>query len=180
MTADNKVVQGNNLPCGLSPLEHVHLSVTASKVPQELPIDEELLHNIRWLFGQPSGAHEAAQLEELAHREMVDDFRSKAVSEWLAQAHRLRYATVAWVANSPIQISSAVQQWNGPLIDHLMQSSGHEDSLLVHLQQGFPMLGSIPAYGISSRPAAKTSDDGPTVNDVWANKERSNGELFRS
>ena len=83
---DNKVVHGNNFRRDLSPLEHVHLSVAASKLPQELPIAEELLHNIRWLFGQTREAHDAAQLEEQAHREMVDDFRSKAVSEWRAQA----------------------------------------------------------------------------------------------
>ena len=46
----NKVTQGNNFPCGLSSMEHVHLSVTASKLPQEFVIPEELLQNMHWLF----------------------------------------------------------------------------------------------------------------------------------
>ena len=49
-------------------------------------------------------------VDEQAHREMVDAFRSEAVSEWFAQAERLHHTTIAWLANAPSQIFPAVQK----------------------------------------------------------------------
>ena len=181
----SKVVHGNNLPRGLSPLEQVRLAVTASKLPQELAIPEELLHNIHWFFGQPMEAtQDEVRLDEQAHREMVDAFRSKVVSDWHAQVERLHHTTIAWMANSPSQISAAVQQWKGPFVDYLIQTSGHADLHLVRdLQQGFTMMGNIPAYGISAKPKAKIEDIGPAVNEVWAHRgfnNNNNNEILQS
>ena len=58
------VKHGNNLPCGLTPMEHVHLAVTASQLPQVLAIPEELLSNIQWLFNLPAQeSHDATAFD---------------------------------------------------------------------------------------------------------------------
>ena len=126
------VTHGNNFPCGLTPTEHVYLAVTASQLRQALEIPEELLLNIQWLFNLPvEEGHEATapELEEApladeqAHRDMVDAFRNEVVSGWYTQAAKLHQTTIAWIANAPKRIFPAVQEWNGPLIDHLCKAS---------------------------------------------------------
>ena len=54
------VNHGNNFACGLTPMEHVHLAVTASKQPQVLAIPEELLLNMQRLFNLPMDEGHAA------------------------------------------------------------------------------------------------------------------------
>ena len=122
-----------------------------------------------------------ARLDERSRREMVDAFRSKVVSEWHAQVEIIHHTTIAWMANSPSQIFEAVQQWNGPFVDYLIQTSGHADLHLVRdLQQGLTMIGNIPAYGISARPKTKIDDIGPVVNEVWAHRGFNNNKLLQS
>ena len=176
-----KVPHGNNLPCGLSPLEHVYLSVNASRLPQELNIPEELLHNIRCLFAPSGTTQQEVECGEQAHRDMVDDFRAKVISDWRSQKARFQYATIAWMANSPSQISSAVQQWNGPLVDYLIQISGHDDHRLVHdLQHGFPVIGNLPEYRVSARPKAKIEQPELTEKEVWTQRDLNNRKIFQS
>ena len=171
-------------------MEHVHLAVTASQLPQALEIPEELLLNMQWLFNQSVGeGQEATVLEqeetpradEQTHQKIVDAFRAEVVSGWYAQAARLHQTTIAWIANAPRRIFPAVQEWNGLLIDHLCKASGHEDKSLVRdLQQGFPMVGEIKAYGVSARPKSKVDLTSNTVSkllchaDSWSNRSRRN------
>ena len=174
------VNHGNFLPCGLTPLEHVHLAVEASRVPVELNIPEDLLTNIKWLFNHSMVTeHDEPQVDDVEHREMVDAFGESMVAEWRGKVSDLHQATIAWIANAPSRISPAVQGWNGrPFIHHLCQKSGHSDPTLVHdLQQGFPMIGKIPAYGVSARTKLKVSTTGPSVSKVWSSRITNNHKL---
>ena len=127
------VNHGNNFACGLTPLEHVHFAVAASKQPQVLAIPEELLLNMQRLFNIPvdeehaeasSKKEETPQSDE-AHRDMINAYARKAVSGWYDQAAKLHQTTIAWIANAPMRLFPAVKEWNGPLIDHLCKAVGH-------------------------------------------------------
>ena len=148
----------------LTPMEHVHLAVTASQLPQALAIPEELLSNIQWLFNLPAEeSHDATafELDEIpradeAHCDMIDAYKRRVVSGWYEQAAVLHQTTIAWIANTPSTLYPAIKEWNRPLIDHLCRASGHADSSLVRdLQQGFPMVGEIEVYDVSARPKSK-------------------------
>ena len=181
------VPYGNNLVKNLTPLEHVFLSVEKSKAPRELEIPEDLLVNITYLFNilpEPtdcSGTFTRRNLQwnGKEHAQEVDQFRGSVIANWDAQKRRLHNASVAWAANAPRRIASAVQHWNGPLIDYLISESGHVDQSLVYdLQHGFPVIGDIPAYGVSSRPKVKVEQRDVVQRTVWAQRQLNNSKLL--
>ena len=183
------VKHGNNLPCGLTPMEHVHLAVAASQLPQVLAIPEELLLNMQWLFNLPmdeghvaaASQKEETPLSDKVHCDMVDAYRRRVVSGWYEQAAKLHQNTIAWIANAPRSLYPAVKEWNGPLIDHLCKAAGHADSFLVRdLQQGFPMVGEIEVYDVSARPKSKVDLTCNTVEELWTRRKTSNRKLFFS
>ena len=102
------------------------------------------------------------------------------VADWRGKVADLHQTTIAWIANAPSRILPAVQGWNGPFIDYLCQKSGHSDPTLVHdLQHGFPMIGSIPPYGISARTKLTVDTTGPNVKEVWSSRKVSNHKLVQ-
>ena len=136
------VPHGNSLSKGLTPLEHVHLSVLASQRPRALKIPEQMLLNIKALFHL---SPENMDTDQATHASVIDDFRGKVVKGWFDEVKRLHRKTAAWAAKAPYRIAEPVGQWNGPFIAHLIKVSGHKDPSLVHdLLNGFPMIGTLP------------------------------------
>ena len=132
-------------------MEHVHLAVAASKLPNELDIPDDFLENIHWLLNPSMDTdQEEPQDDDVERQEMVDALGGDLVAEWRTQVARLHHDTIAWLASAPNQIFPAVQGWNGPFIDYLCQRSGHTDPDLVRdLSYGFPMIREIPVHNVT-------------------------------
>ena len=90
-------------------------------------------------------------------------------------------AFIAWLANAPRAILPAVQGWNGHFIGYLCRTTGHDDlDLVKDIQNWFPMIGQLPAYGISSRPKSKVDRPGHSVIEVWNERYINNANLIKS
>ena len=86
------------------------------------------------------------------HLNMVDQHRYAVTSSWERQADRLRWARTAWLANTPISDKAAAACWNGTLVDNLSELTNFEDrTISKDLQQGFPIIGHLPCYGVSAK-----------------------------
>ena len=113
---------------------------------------------------------------------MVDSFGGAVVTEWSAQAAQLHHASIAWLANAPSLIVLAVPGWNDLFIDYLCKSTDHnEPQLCTDILNGFPMIGKLPIYNISSRPTEKVDGLlGPTVQKVWEDRIQNNANLLKA
>ena len=135
------VVLGGGQPRGMSTAEQIQW-MSATPHPDKLAVgnlDEDLL--------------QAMQFEIESKPQDVDRFRAEKLRELLAVAEQLQQQRLDNLPSVPAAIRPLVAALHVPLVAHMAQLCGHEDTCIAEcLQKGFAFAGHLPECKVAIRP----------------------------
>lgn len=127
---------------GLLPLEHVEFAMTAQH-PSEQGV------------GLTADLLEAISFESFQPLELVDSMRQSMLARIIRLHAALDQEQSSWVRQAPVSLQPLVASIHGPLWGQLLwEISSGSDQFLLHLQQGFPLVGQLPPCEGESVPHA--------------------------